>query len=870
MRRLEFRPLRSSCASLAALLAFGALCAAGSAQEPPSAAPETPKKPASERFADWARKQIFGKLEISGFRRLGYHVREVSGDREAHDVTTNFGLGGQTFTSIGSVQIGGREIFGGLEFEASIEDSRRRDPQAQTYNVRWRQGKWRLDYGDFQGSLANTNSFARFNKSLNGVAAAYRSGGFEARAIRSEVKGEARTISITGNNTPGPYFLQSSQIVRGSERIQLDGRAQALGSDYVIDYDLGSITFVNAATGDSRIIAPTSTIVASYEAFSFSGDRGTLEAAGASYDFGASGRIGLTLLSQKTGSGNASSSVRQESFQGFGPAGSPYILQFTPLASSPIVIRLDGILQSEGVDYQFDTENPSVFYFNRFVPASSTIDVLYTPQPTSTASGDREVLGIDYRLPINGRGSAAISQATGRELGAGGQEGTAKGLEAAYGSQGLTGRLSLRDVPQSFTGIESVGFARNERLASVGAAYDRGTGRTIDAGWTNSAISRFSGGSATSSRYVRSFLNAGFSGAASPRTPFSLGFDQSRGRTASGETLIDTFSAEARRTTMGWQASASLRRQAASGPATSGSGRRSALVEGLELDLAAPRFGAWTFAGQAGLSRVAEAGETRLGRDLQARAGWNPSGALAASLNFIDSDAGAAALSGFESGAGFGYGGNGFSSGTGTSASFTAARIQEWRLQGSWQPSERASLNAFARTVRRAGSLSSNSRTEALGLDGAYDAGRRLQVDGSFSLGTTESLSSGTQTETFLAALSGAGDLSRRWSWSAASALVLSSGGSFAQDSLQIDGGLRWRLSSRDSMSFRLDTNQVRGYLPQNAWDASITYQRRIWNALALNVGWRARDSRNLDSTVASGAFRSSSLDVELAFNFGF
>lgn len=833
--------------------------------------PEPEKPKASQTFAQWAQREILDKVDIAGYRRIGYNVREVSGDREAFNLTTSFGQGGETITDVGSLQINGRGLFGGLEFEAGLQQGRFNDPQSQRVTVRWRQGKWTADWGDFQASLVNTNPLARFNKTVDGVGLAYASGGFEARAVRSEVRGDARTVSIVGNNTAGPYFLQSSQIVRGSERVQIDDEPQSLGQDYSIDYELGTITFVNRISGDSRIIPPTATIVVSYEAFSLFGSQGVLQGAGASYNMGRAGRVGLSVISQKTGQSSGAASTRQESFQGFGPEGSPYFLQFQPQPGSPVVMRLDGILQVEGVDFRFDADNPAVFYFNRFVSSASTIIVSYTPIATSTASSDREVVGVDYRLPLGRLGALSLNQATSRTLGAGGQSGTAQSAELNLGRDGWTARASVRDVPETFAGIESVGFSRNEKLASLGATWQPGEGRSFETGWSNSAIARFNSGTAVTSRFVRTFGRFSLSGDAAGGTPLALNFQQTRGRTSSGETRIDTLGAEASRQAGAWRTALSVTRQLASAPGATGQPRRSATIDGIDLDFNSLWSGTWSLGGQIGLSQVAEAGQRNLGRDLQARIGWRPTDQLSSSLIFTDSDGGAAStLSGFESGAGFGYDGNGFSGGATSAFGQTAAKLREWRLQTAWTPSDRASITAFARSLERQGALSANTRSEGLGLDGSYDAGARLRLNGSLSSNRTRSLSTGGSTENLLLTLGADGDLSRRLDWSANTALLLAGGGAFAQDSLQIDGSMRYRLSARESINARLDTNQVRGYLPQNTWDASLTYQRQIFGSLALNAGWTARSAENLDPAITSGAFRSNGFNVELAFNFGF
>ncbi|HXH59958.1 MAG TPA: hypothetical protein VNI20_01225, partial [Fimbriimonadaceae bacterium] len=440
----------------------------------------------------WMQREIVDRIRISGYRRLSYHNHTVSGDSQAFDLGNYGGQGEKHFTDFGNVRVTGDRVLGGLNFDFVIQDSRFQDPQGQHFSVNYETGPWRADLGDIRGSLLNTNRFALFTKTLRGVSLGYASGPFAVKTVYSDVRGAPRTVTFNGTNTAGPYYLQSAQIVRGSETVEVDGVRQVLGQDYTINYEIGSITFVNRATLEAKIIPPTSTIVATYEVFGFSGSSGRLEAAGASYKFGPYGSLGLTAMQQLVG-GSGGLSTRLEKFQGFGPPSTPYFLQFTPLASQPIVIRVNGILQVDGVDYFFDADNPSIFFFNRFMPATDEIDVLYTPTPTSTVQGDRQTLGWDYRLPLGKAGLAGAvtySEATGRLMNTPTpSSGTARGVDLRYGWSGSSILASWRDVPSGYVNVESVGFNRNERALDL--RYTLRSSSTLDysLGYNNSSIS---------------------------------------------------------------------------------------------------------------------------------------------------------------------------------------------------------------------------------------------------------------------------------------------------------------------------------------------------------------------------------------------
>jgi hypothetical protein len=359
----------------------------------------------------WLNRDVLQRIQITGYRQFGFHSHSVVGDRQAFESLTYYGMGDRRFTDTGNMTFTGRNVFGLFNFDMQLQDSRFRDPQGQRISLNYNQGPWAVDAGDIQGSLLNTNTFASLNKSMKGLSAGFKSGRFAVKALRSDTKGSARTISIQGNNSSGPYYLQTSQIIADSEQVQLDGREMVLGKDYVINYEIGAITFID------RLVAPTSTILVSYEALGFNSAPGLVQGVGASYNMGKFGQIGLTHIEQKSRSGGGLSS-RIEQFQGFGAPSTPYFLQFEPLETRPVLIRVDGIVQREFIDYNFDAQNRSIFYFRRFMPATANIEVIYTPRPTASVDGDRRVLGFDYRLPFGKNNGSYIqySQATGSLL----------------------------------------------------------------------------------------------------------------------------------------------------------------------------------------------------------------------------------------------------------------------------------------------------------------------------------------------------------------------------------------------------------------------------------------------------------------------
>lgn len=813
----------------------------------------------------WAKENVTSRIKAFGERRITFHFRDVEGDREAYNVTTDGGLGDQRVTDLGYLRLEGREVLGWLNFDANIQDARFIDPQAQRYRLWANKNGFSAEYGDIRATLPSENRFVQVSSNVTGLNLGYRKGPLRVGLIRTESRGEARTISIPGTNSAGPYYLQSNQIIRGSERIEVDGVLQVFGRDYTIDYDIGSVTFLNRLTLESKIIPPTSTIVATYESFNFSGSAGRIEGASVSYDFGNFGRVGVTGARQVTGAGGQLS-TRLEKFQGFGPASTPYFLQFQPLLTEPFVVRVDGVLQVEGIDYRLDPENPSIFYFNRFMPASSNIDVLYTPKPTSTIQGDREVVGVDYTLPFGKRGEIRLQQATGRSTNTPTpSSGTATGASVRYGIGAWDFLANYRDVPADYVSIQATSFSRNERANDWRVNYRIDKSSTVAFGNTNTSILNFNGTNpATRTRFTRSYAN--YDVVKDPRIGLPLQFVVSRTNTDNNGTTnnqIDSYSLSTNKVFGQFITSLSAEQQTVTGS-------QKAEVQSLRLQTSYDPSKVWNFGLGTGINHIRSNGETGQGTDVQLSARYTPNDDLFVRLNHTESNSGGiTSIPGLNTGYGAGYNGNGFSSGSGSSFITGATNGSITSLLFRWQPSERLALRANGSLYRSSGSVSSNARTRAVGFGMDYDLGGGHFMGGDIDLSTTEfSTSNNKSTATTMTGFINGqfGKLGYRGSGS-----ILLSGGSsqFAQDNIAFDLSFDYRLAQRHNLVLSSSYGRVTGYLPQNQFDVSLIYQYQIWQNLALNVRYRFSDIVNRDPFVQSGAYRSNTLDFEFSFNFG-
>ncbi|MFN7162377.1 MAG: hypothetical protein ACK4NB_04890, partial [Fimbriimonadales bacterium] len=434
------------------------------------AAPERPRPQkrdtldALQALRSWEslQQEIQRTVSVSGRKSLGFHLHQIEGDAASFRDQNYFGRGGQRITDNTEMTIRVNKFLGFLTLNWRWTNSRFSNPYDAQITYTYESPNLTLEWGDITASLGSANPLVGFQRTLKGATANFQWERNRLRYIRSETKAAARTITIPGNDSPGPYYLQGSQLVDGSERVQVDGVEKRRGEDYTIDYFGGILRF-----RDGMIIPRTSTIVITYETYAFNAAPSLLEGWRYETNLGGGYNFGFTMLSQKS-TVRTALRRRQEQFFGFGAPSVPYDLQFPPLRdpNNPIIITVGGAPQIEGVDYYFDEVLPYRFYFTRFMPQTVIIQVEYTPRPdpSSTIGGNREVMGVDLTVPL-GRvgnivwyGARSKAQAQGNNL-----EAIAQTVVGRLDFGNLTLNATYRDIPAEFISIESVGFRRNER-----------------------------------------------------------------------------------------------------------------------------------------------------------------------------------------------------------------------------------------------------------------------------------------------------------------------------------------------------------------------------------------------------------------------
>ncbi len=115
--------------------------------------------------------------------------------------------------------------------------------------------------GDFSTQFGNSD-FTLLSKSIRGFSYEYNFPSLKIKTLISKEKSYRNVETFTGKNINGPYRLNATSIVEGSEIIKIDGKVIE-PKEYILDYFLGEITFTFK-------VDTTETVEISYEAETFS------------------------------------------------------------------------------------------------------------------------------------------------------------------------------------------------------------------------------------------------------------------------------------------------------------------------------------------------------------------------------------------------------------------------------------------------------------------------------------------------------------------------------------------------------------------------------------------------------------------------
>lgn len=820
----------------------------------------------------WIEKNVLERVTVSGTQTFALHYHRVDGDEEAFRNQFYYYSRRGRFTDDRNLNIVGQNVLGYLNFNVSLDNHSLGRPYANRLSFNYEREGWKADLGDITANLGSGNELVRLSRTTRGGALQYQKGSLTAKFLFTQTRGAVKTVSFTGNNSPGPYYLQAGYLIEGSVRVQVDGVEQRLGVDYIVNLDQGTITFLN------RSIPPTSTIVVTYETIGPNQSQGGVYGGAVSYRLLPGVSVGFTMVEQKP---RGVTGLRQttEEFEGFGPPSSPYYLLFPPLRTMPIVVVVDGILQTEGVDYYFDAVNPQVFYFTRFMPPESLIRVTYTPTPDPGTFGNahRRVQGLDLQWKIGSLGQVQLSYAQSRAftpVGSLRSEALAARFQYQWGR--LKWESKWRHIPGDFVGVETRGFARNERGGDATLRYEAGGGWTFQLSGQHLDVSapRYTGTGIVQEKgrirelrfgteYTRSETERMFLRAESLSGRFGGNVNRSRG-----------FSTGYKREGRNWSVEVGGVHQEVEVPNLSQKGQLERVtLSGIRV-LGSYRLSERvTIFSQGGFNSIQRGEESGTGKDLMLRLEYRPNPQWEFTGMWADTHSGALTNIGGYVGGGFGYNGNGFSGGSfsfGLNTGLTRQKVMQ--VMTRWSPVERLSVDASWMHTESEGDNVPNSRLQGFSVGVAWSPFKDGSLFGRFSLQEVSLVGSSGTSDTTILDLGFMQKFGKRWNVD----LSYSSsdfGGSgilgFARTAYSFMGRISYLVASRQRLFGEYSRGNVNGYLPDRQVYLGLGYSYELAPGMELAAVYRWRDRVNLDVSTQRHNFQSSGIDIELRIAFG-
>ncbi|MEN6372659.1 MAG: hypothetical protein ABFD64_11680 [Armatimonadota bacterium] len=422
-------------------------------------------------LADPFWQRIGSGLSVSGTKTYTLQSLSVNGSEDMF-LDDNYGFNSRYLNETNLTVTG--NIWSGLSITAALSNNRW-NPSDRSVVLNYNKGPTRAAIGDISASLTG-NDLIPFSKQLKGATITQDFGVCSVTAIASRTKAATKTVTIAGNNTPGPYYLGVTQIVDGSERVKIDEkeitRSDSTGMpNYTLDAFSGILTF-----RDDLIVPSTSTINISFESQSYNTTAGTIYGFRSDVPIKKDTGVGFTYLTQSSDSNSDKYQEITESFHGNNSLGLQYELLYIPIEGS-VIVKVDGILQSPvaigsvPADYSIDYPQHYIL-FTRAILSSSTILVTYVPKPDNAVSGDRNVMGVDAKvklsdaLTLTGQFARSSSGSAGTD-----GSGSASSLKASGKYGKFEYSAGLKDIDAGYSPVESAGFFRNERGGDINVKY---------------------------------------------------------------------------------------------------------------------------------------------------------------------------------------------------------------------------------------------------------------------------------------------------------------------------------------------------------------------------------------------------------------
>ena len=410
-------------------------------------------------------------IKASGSSTLSMRRESISGGDKAAQSYHNeqyYGQGSNGIYTDTNVQVDAT-LFKYFHYQTSYSNSPFKNPNENRAKLDYNTPKLRLEWGDINAGFQG-NSLIDFNRYLSGVKLTNQwTPKLKTSMLYTKTKAETRTLTLTGQDSSGPYYVYAGQVVDGSVHIRIDNRDLA-PTEYTLDTYTGQLNFK-----PGYIVLHSSTIAVSFETLGFNQNSGTIYGIRSEFAPRGSTKVGFTYVIQKTRTG-AGLQLRTQEFYGKGDPTQPYVLDqavdTTKLAS--MIVLLNGVPLVQGLDYVIDPHSSNQILIPRQpVPATSLITVRYFPLNDSVNAGDRSVLGFDGRIGLGKIGGLTLETAfsglnvTGKSI-----AGQAVQVRADLTPfRNMHSILTVRDVNPTFSSIQSPGFNRNEKSIDLAGEY---------------------------------------------------------------------------------------------------------------------------------------------------------------------------------------------------------------------------------------------------------------------------------------------------------------------------------------------------------------------------------------------------------------
>ena len=406
---------------------------------------------------DWynrLEKQTGSKINATGNSTFTLRADSISGQSSAFQSEQDFGQGSKGFYNQTDLTVDAT-VFKYFHYTTRISNSLFHNPADNRVKFDYKDKHTEVEVGDINAQFQG-NSLIDFSRYLHGVKFTRDwSHGVKTTMLYSTTKADPRTIVIPGNDSAGPYYVYSGQIVEGSVHLRVDNSPElVLGTDYTLDPLTGELKFLN-----NHIIPHTSTIAISYEALGTTADQGTIYGGRMQYKLNRSFDLGMTYVSQLS-KGASGTQLQTEEQHGLGAP--QFYTSNAPIdLTKPLFIYIDG-RQLGPAEYTVDT---STVYTNRIfikdtVPFDSIVRLQYIPYDANPTPGNRSVMGLDGTLRLGKLGSVTLETAlSGLSLTGNNIQGHAWQFRADLTpAKKIHTTFALRDINPTFSSIQSPGF----------------------------------------------------------------------------------------------------------------------------------------------------------------------------------------------------------------------------------------------------------------------------------------------------------------------------------------------------------------------------------------------------------------------------